>query len=260
MSGSATETASSGQERTLRTPDGLDLHYRVVGDGPRDVLLSHGLTSTGDLEWRYLLPLLTPSSRCLVPDLRGHGRSDHSDRHGWEVVAADLRALLVAEGVERPHLVGFSFGSEVLLQLAVQEPALPASLTLMGTSTGRPAAFRQRPPGPPQGPMEWPGALRRAHEGKHGPDHWEVLVRGMAGRWQARDEHTDGELARVRCPTLLVMGEHEVPFKLAQARHLAGVLPDARLVEFPDVGHEVHIAERGAVGALVLEHLERADR
>ena len=240
----------------LLRDDGTRLHYSVVGEGEQDVLLAHGLTSTGDLEWRYLLPLLADRYRCLVPDLRGHGSSDHHDEHhGWDVVAADLRALLAQEGSEQPHLIGFSFGSECLLRLAVAEPDLPASLTLIGTSTGRPAhvdpSLRR-----PSGPMVWPDALKRAHADKHGEDHWEVLVSTMARRWQHLDEISDTRLADLPCPVLVVMGEHELPFKRAQARRLPDVLTDASLVVVPDVGHEVHILARDTVGPLVLAHLD----
>lgn len=253
----------SGDARTstrqTAAEDGLVLHHQVTGDGAGDVLLAHGLTSTGALEWRHLLPLLRPRYRCLVPDLRGHGHSEHSaTRYGWDVVGDDLRALLQGERAQRPHLVGFSFGSEVLLRMAVREPALPASLTLIGTSLGRPAQMPVQEL-PPAGSLAWPAALRRAHAALHGPDHWEVLVRLMSRLWQEVPELTDDELGRLRCPVLVVVGEHELAFKREQARRLVALVPGARLLEVPGAGHEVHVAEHRAVGAQVVAHLAAAD-
>lgn len=239
--------------------DGTALHYAVVGDGPHDVLLAHGLTSTGQLEWRYLLPLLLPDRRCLVPDLRGHGRSDHHDEeHGWDVVGDDLRALLQQEGSLRPHLVGFSFGSEVLLRMAVRDPGLAASLTLIGTSTGRPATMPDTPM-PNPGELTWPRALREAHVDKHGPHHWEHLVRRMSRLWRQVPELTPDALAQLRCPTLVVVGEHELGFKRAQARQLVALVPGARLIDVAGAGHEAHIVERDHVGHAVVAHLQAVE-
>jgi 3-oxoadipate enol-lactonase len=255
---SGASTAAS-QDRVLVREDGTALHYVVVGDGSHDVLLAHGLTSTGQLEWRYLLPLLVPGRRCLVPDLRGHGRSDHHEReHGWDVVGDDLRALLQQEGSLRPHLVGFSFGSEVLLRMAVRDSGLAASLTLIGTSTGRPATLPDTPM-PPPGELSWPRALREAHADKHGPDHWEHLVRRMSRMWREVPELTVDALGQLRCPTLVVVGEHELEFKRVQARRLVDVVPGARLVDVAGAGHEAHIVERDCVGQAVVAHLRAAE-
>ncbi len=253
-----TRPTLGGKRRTLVRDDGTRLHYLVVGDGPQDVLLAHGLTSTGALEWRYLVPLLAQGHRCLVPDLRGHGDSDHSELvYGWDAVVDDLRALLVHEGSEHPHLVGFSFGSECVLRLAAADPRLPRSLTLLGTSTGRPAALGDLPRRPTTLPP-WPEALKRAHADKHGPDHWHRLVTMMADRWTSLGELSDEALAAITCPTLVVVGEHELGFKLDQARRLPATLPDVQVVEVPGIGHEVHILARDVVEPLVLAHVTAA--
>lgn len=250
--------AATAQERVLVREDGTALHYTVVGDGPRDVLLAHGLTSTGGLEWRYLLPWLVPGRRCLVPDLRGHGRSDHHADHGWDVVGDDLRALLQREGAVRPHLVGFSFGSEVLLRMAVRNPHLAASLTLIGTSTGRPSALLPVPE-PMPGTIDWPQALKQAHVTKHGPDHWEVLVRKLSALWREVPELPLDAVAQLRCPTLVVVGEHELAFKRVQAQQLVQVVAGARLLDVAGAGHEAHIGEHEQVGQAILAHLRSAE-
>jgi len=51
-----------------------ELHYDDIGEGPPVVLL-HGVTSTGALEWRGIVGTLADDFRCITPDLRGHGRS-----------------------------------------------------------------------------------------------------------------------------------------------------------------------------------------
>src|SRR4051812_29547324 len=103
--------------------DGLRLHYSVTGSGNSGVLLAHGMTGTGDADWSRLLTCLTGDFRCVVPDMRGHGRSDFDEhRFGYAAMREDLRELIAAEDLGRPHLVGFSMGAEVLLDLELTYP------------------------------------------------------------------------------------------------------------------------------------------
>lgn len=234
--------------------DGLRLHYSVIGGGPRAVLLAHGMTGTGDADWSRLLPSLAPDFRCVVPDLRGHGRSDfREDRFGYAAMREDLRALIAQEDLGRPHLVGFSMGAEVLLDLELTHPCTAASMVLIGASTGVPpdrggfAGVSDVP--------RWPRALRELHVDKHGPDHWRTLFRLVAGTWDERPELPDDVLAQLACPVLLVNGVGELEFKRRQTRRLAQVAPDVRLVEVPDADHPVHVQQPEHVNSLVRDFL-----
>ena len=68
--------------------DGLTLAYAVVGDGPQPILFVHGATATGEFEWAGLAAALGPGYRCILPDLRGHGRSEFraTETWGWRSV------------------------------------------------------------------------------------------------------------------------------------------------------------------------------
>src|SRR2546430_9207414 len=89
--------------------DGLRLHYDVGGRGPVAVCV-HGATATGSYEWSDLVPALADGYRFVVPDLRGHGLSEHrAGAIGIEHVVDDLLGLIEHEHLGRPHLLGFSF-------------------------------------------------------------------------------------------------------------------------------------------------------
>src|ERR1700716_784212 len=88
--------------------DGLTLAYSVVGDGS-PIVFVHGATATGEFEWGRLAARLAPRYRCILPDLRGHGRSGfrESDNTGEEI-RADLLHLIDHLELDHPHIVGFS--------------------------------------------------------------------------------------------------------------------------------------------------------
>ena len=54
--------------------EGCNLHYEEYGHGA-PLLLVHGLGSS-TLDWEKQIPALSTRYRVIVPDVRGHGRSD----------------------------------------------------------------------------------------------------------------------------------------------------------------------------------------
>ena len=79
--------------------DGLAVHVAEAGDGPPLVLL-HGWPQHWWC-WRHVVPLLAPSYRLVMPDLRGHGwTAAPAGGYDKEQLATDLLALLDQLGIE----------------------------------------------------------------------------------------------------------------------------------------------------------------
>jgi pimeloyl-ACP methyl ester carboxylesterase len=116
---------------------GLTLHYQQVGDGP-DVVMVHGITGNLAVWHLQLVPALSDRFRVLTYDLRGHGYSGTPPSgYSPDDMADDLLGLLDGLELERPALVGHSYGADITLYFAARhpdrvsqvvaiEPALPA--------------------------------------------------------------------------------------------------------------------------------------
>src|SRR6266536_2240076 len=113
---------------------GSHIHTRIVAnshEGP-PVLLLHGLVASG----RYMEPLareLGRKRKVFVPDLPGFGRS--SRPHGWLSVAELAQALVAwmdAVRIRRAHVVGNSFGCQVLAEVACAWPDRVATVVMIG--------------------------------------------------------------------------------------------------------------------------------
>ncbi|KPI18975.1 hypothetical protein OK074_1439 [Actinobacteria bacterium OK074] len=108
------------------------LAHETHGAGPSLVLL-HGVGLDRTM-WHRCLPALAARHRVTVVDLRGHGASP---RASAGLSLADL-ATDVATLLDGPaHVVGFSLGALVAQQLALVQPELTASLTLVSSVAGR---------------------------------------------------------------------------------------------------------------------------
>jgi len=114
------------ETRYARTDDGVDLAYRVIGDGPPDLLWSFSQLSDVEAIFEYapiaeFLEDLASFSRVIIHDRRGMGRS--GGRPGdLETDLGDLVVLLDAIGAERPYLAGAVLGGAIYAAFAARHP------------------------------------------------------------------------------------------------------------------------------------------
>ena len=114
---------------------GLRLHVRNWGGNGRQVVLLHGLASTCRI-WDLVAPVLAQDFAVIAVDQRGHGDSGKPGKgYDFATVASDIAALLSGRGIERPILVGHSWGGDVALELAVAHPGLTRGLVFVDGGT-----------------------------------------------------------------------------------------------------------------------------
>ena len=116
--------------------NGLRFHYLrwSVGDGEPIVML-HGLASNARI-WELVAPPL--AAQGFLPyalDSRGHGLSDKPDgEYNFEVFFQDLSAFIERCNLERPILVGHSWGASIALEYAARVnfgPRAPSAIVLV---------------------------------------------------------------------------------------------------------------------------------
>jgi esterase len=98
----------------------LQLAFESLGDGPPVVVL-HGLFGSSR-NWRGVARALSAEHRVICVDLRNHGRSPWTDSMSYAEMAADVRALIDSEGLERPVVIGHSMGGKTAMTLALENP------------------------------------------------------------------------------------------------------------------------------------------
>jgi pimeloyl-ACP methyl ester carboxylesterase len=119
------------ETHTVQGDRGVRLAVREwPGDGP-SILLLHGLASSSHI-WDLVAPRLAPRFRVVAYDQRGHGLSGKpSSGYGFDRLIADAVAVIRTLELERPEVVGHSWGANVALQLAVDRPLLVSSGVLI---------------------------------------------------------------------------------------------------------------------------------
>src|SRR2546430_1362780 len=108
--------------------NGIQMHYRrwVTAEpvaGLPSIVLVHGLASAAHI-WNLVAPLLAARGYTVIAlDQRGHGESEKPESgYDFATIIADDRALITELAIERPILVGHSWGAGVVLEYAASYP------------------------------------------------------------------------------------------------------------------------------------------
>jgi len=240
--------------------DGTRIRFSVAGpDDAPVVLLVHG-SALSSAVWRGFgyVRALGERFRLLMPDLRGHGRSDtpHDENsYAMEAIVGDLLAVLDAVQPPRVHYVGYSFGARAGLALAVARPERLASLILLGGSA--------RPQEGAMDAMFFPGTVDvLEHEGMEGfLRAWEQRRRtpvdpatrtaflrndplALAAYFRRSDREPgidDADLAALDLPTLAVVGSED-RLRVDDTRAISRTVPGARLAILRGADHAATVA------------------
>jgi len=115
------------------TVDGVTLHYIEKGEGPPVVLLHGNVVTAEDFRTSGVLDQLAKRHRVFAFDRPGFGYSDRPHGSAWSARAqADLlRDALVILGINRPIVLGHSWGAAVALALALNHPTAARGLVLL---------------------------------------------------------------------------------------------------------------------------------
>lgn len=126
------------EERRVRSFDGTDIAYHVVGQG-RPVLLCNGLGGSW-VAWTHQIRYLQDRYRFISWDYRGLYRSGPPAVPGAlhiEAHARDGLAVLDAEGIDRAALLGWSMGVQVALETFRLAPQRVANMALLNGVSGQ---------------------------------------------------------------------------------------------------------------------------
>ena len=108
----------------------MELNYRQYSESGEPVLELHGLF--GSLSnWGWHCKQLAEHYAVYGVDLRNHGDSPHSDQLDYQVMAEDVRQLIIRLGLKSCCIVGHSMGGKVAMQLALSFPDLVEKLVVV---------------------------------------------------------------------------------------------------------------------------------
>lgn len=215
--------------------DGARLWCATFGAGAPVILLHGGLGHSGN--WGHQVPALVAAGyRTTVIDSRGHGRSTRDTQpYTYERMAADVRAVMDAIGIERAACIGWSDGACIALTLAMQTPERVSGVFFFGCNMDPSGAKPFQPT---------PVIDRCFHRHRQDyaalsatPGNFDAFVAAVTEMMQTQPNATAQALAAIRVPVTIAHSEHDEFIRPEHAQYLAATIPGARLMQLPGVSH-----------------------
>lgn len=255
----APPTATTAPTRVVEA-GGIELGYRIVGRG-RPIVLIQGLSGTMDGWDPALVDALARGGRRVVLfDNEGMGRSEiRPETLTIRRMADDAAALIRRLRLRRPDVLGYSMGGMIAQSLAVRRPALVRRLVLCATAPGDGEATLPAPEslqaltgaGGPFAALDFlfPAGEEAARAGfagrllgrrdarPSGPDAVSSRQLAATVTWLTGDDPAGHRVTRLRKRVLVAGGTLDRLLPVSNQRHLASVIPGARLVSYPDAAH-----------------------
>jgi pimeloyl-ACP methyl ester carboxylesterase len=242
--------------------DGGSLYYETCGSGPAAIVLIHdGILHSAAFDGVW--PLLCAKFKVVRYDRRGYGRSAAAGAPYSPT--DDLAAVMKAAGISHATLVGASAGGGLAVDYALANPAAVDRLVLVGAqvsglaisehfmkrSIGVAARLRQ---GDIAGAAKDPYILAPGHDAER------ARVVALVSANPQNVAHPDparpmpparARLGSLKVPTLILVGEADIPDMHAQAGALEALIPGSKRVVVQDAGHFMYLEHPQAFGGLV---------
>ena len=254
--------------------EGSRLYYETAGSGPPVVLLHGGWLDLR--QWDDQIDALARDHRVIRYDARGYGRSPLGtapySHH------ADLATVLRTLAVERPHLVALSNGASIAVDFAIWAPDSVRSLAIgcapmrghdlgpefmagmraviLAGVAGRKDECRTALWGfePLRVAATIPTARERIDR-MMVEEHEFAYARPDAPKREFLEPPTSSRFAEITAPTLVIVGDGEMPTLADQGSLMARGIPGARLHVISGAGHIVNIEQPEAYARVVQEWL-----
>jgi pimeloyl-ACP methyl ester carboxylesterase len=257
-----------------------DLAWRDLGGTGDPFLLVHGYTGSMD-DFVHVVKPLSKLRRVLVVDLYGHGNSPRLPAYSVEALRFSVVGFIEDVVGEPVDLLGHSMGGWICLPIAIERPDLVRSLVMMDTFGDAPA--RDRPAAEFAALIAVPDAeaIAGLAEYEAPPSPEPALIESVWGAdWVAAHEEFNGQVdplaivhlgrelfgsigsllgpaAGVECPTTVVVGECDHPFRGPSDR-LAAAIPGAELVVIEGAYHSPQLTHPNEWQAAIARHLAPA--
>ena len=254
------------------------LAYTVAGQGDAVVFIHAGIADRR--MWATQVPVFADHFLTVTYDMRGFGESEMVDEKFSH--PEDLVHLLDALQIEKAHLVGCSMGGGAALQFAVEHPDRVTGLVLVNAN-----APGFTPEGDYFEPPQWKEAVAAFERGDldrsaelevdiwlsgvyRSPGDMAEAIRDSVLEMNRRAFKTEAQrdqyeeylaptaglrLDEIDCPTLVVLGDLDLPAMRPIAEHLAAGIDGAQLVTMADTAHLPNLEQPDHFNELVLGFL-----
>lgn len=255
--------------------NGLRFHYREWGSSNSPALfIFHGLTGHS-WEFDNIAAALADQFHILVVDQRGHGDSSWADEYSPDLMAADINGLVSSLTNNSVRLIGHSMGGvncwrytamhpEQVEQVVIIDidPKAICSEKLVRVMISTLEAFSKAKFSKPEDAVRdylvndsssqelRDFVINNLKQDSDGNWIWRFDAQGL-NSWMkhasASEDFHRSAIRQIPCSTLVIRAGNSPFTNMSDMKRMVEEMPQARLVEIINAGHDIHIDQREAL-------------
>jgi 3-oxoadipate enol-lactonase len=211
-------------------------------------------------------------------DLPGYGARPPVDHMTFDMLAEDVEQTVKERGLDRPALIGHSFGGMIAQTCLRRQPHGYRAVVLSGTSPafGNPSGgFQKKFVADRLAPLDAgktmadmaPEAVAQLMAPGADPQNRALLIEEMGqvppSTYRAAvtclvDFNERANLGQIQVPALCIVGKLDRNAPASMMERMAGKIPGAKYVCLPDLGHMPNLEAPQAYNAAILDFLRDA--
>ena len=243
--------------------NGINMYYEVYGSGAHLILLHRG-GGSGLFNWGEYIPMLSEHFQVLIPDSRGHGKTNNPSRElSYQLLGDDFALFIQTLSPEKPMICGWSDGGQIALKLGMKELELGAmviggayysfeqlnveAFKSIGLEEAGKVNFEYLQEAVPDYVEIW----EKVH------DNWQDLIVDISYLWFTPFEDTPEDFGRISTHAIVLLGDRDEFIPVEEAVKMFRMLPNGELAIIPGANHSLSRTKINEFSSIVLEFLLR---
>lgn len=202
---------------------GVKIHYRVYGKNKPALILIHGNGGSVN-SLKAAAKYLANDYTVYLPESRCHGKSSFTERISYRLIADDIVEFAKKLNLEKPLIMGHSDGGIVALTIAAEYPDFPKAVISCGANS-HPSELK----------------FYYIYYVKFLNFFRKMNFRTMV---LTEPDFTKEYLAKIICPTYLVMGEHDI-MPCSDTEFIHSAIKQSEMAVVKDATHSSYMSSNG---------------
>lgn len=245
----------------------INTYYEEMGFGS-PILFLHSSFSRGIISFSSQIYQFQYEYWCLLPDFRGHGRTESpSLKWSSSQIADDMYAFMNELNIPTAHVIGYSLGGTVALYLATRYPDSVRSIVTIGSIPKvTPTILKEADEFEPDALVEsgdWNSfiELQKANHVQAHHGDWSAFVHQSVEDWRIHPNISEKDLHSIKVPSLFISGERDTSITDEDRVYIKQHIPNSKVEVIPETNHRVHMVgnKPSEVNKLILDFLSESE-
>lgn len=235
----------------MKTQSGQN--YHKWGTSGKTLVLLHGWPGDS-LKWQEAAQILQDKFTIYAADFAGWGETPLARVYTLEDYAHDVKQFLFDLKIEKPILVGHSFGGRVAIKLVSEDSTIIEKLILVASAGIERKGLKVQLFGFLS--KIAPSFLKKVfHKFFSSKDYVALSGDKKQTFVNVVNEDLEDKIPKINIPTLLIWGDEDHTTPLPQGKLMEKLIPDAKLVIVPGANHGLPYRKAKEVAEAIEEYL-----